>query len=250
MRLDAVLAELAAMEPRPDLLLATGDLVDRGDRRQLPPSARPLRAAAVPGVLAGRQSRHPRQLRRSVSRDAGTTDGFFQYVVETRTLRLVVLDTLEEGRHGGAFCERRAAWLTARLDEEIGRPTLIVQHHPPIEVGIPWMNTNPAEPWVARLAACLEGRANVVGLICGHIHRAITTQWHGLDRRHLPLDRAASRARPQADRSRTRRRPPADRRRSARLRAALVERARTDHSLPDRRDRTRCWRGSTRVSSR
>ena len=42
------------------------------------------------------------------------------------------------------------------------------------------MNTNPAEPWVSRLAACVSGRANVFGLICGHIHRAITTRWHGL----------------------------------------------------------------------
>ena len=31
-RLDRVVAELVAMVPRPDMLLATGDLIDRGDR--------------------------------------------------------------------------------------------------------------------------------------------------------------------------------------------------------------------------
>ncbi len=178
-RLDAVLAELAAMEPRPDLLLATGDLVDRGDVD----SYRRLRAsfAPLPFPVHWLVGNHDIRVNfAEVFPETPEEDGFFQYVVETPGLRLVVLDTLEEGRHGGAFCERRAAWLTAQLDEETGRPTLIVQHHPPIEVGIPWMNTNPAEPWVARLAACLEGRANVVGLVCGHIHRAITTQWHGL----------------------------------------------------------------------
>lgn len=178
-RLDAVLAELAAMEPRPDLLLATGDLADRGDVD----SYRRLRAsfASLPFPVHWLVGNHDLRANfAEVFPETPEEDGFFQYVVETPTLRLVVLDTLEEGRHGGAFCERRAAWLAARLDEETKRPTLIVQHHPPIEVGIPWMNTNPAEPWVERLAACLEGRSNVIGLVCGHIHRAITTQWHGL----------------------------------------------------------------------
>lgn len=40
-RLDRVLEQLARMEPRPDLLLATGDLIDRGDR----PSYERLREA-------------------------------------------------------------------------------------------------------------------------------------------------------------------------------------------------------------
>jgi hypothetical protein len=42
------------------------------------------------------------------------------------------------------------------------------------------MNTDPAEPWTMRLAECLRGRSNVIGLICGHIHRAITTHWEDL----------------------------------------------------------------------
>lgn len=178
-RLDAVLADLAAMDPRPDLLLATGDLVDRGDVD----SYRRLREAFAPLPIPVHWLVGNHDVRANFAEvfpETRQEGGFFHYVVETLALRLVVLDTLEEGRHGGAFCEARAAWLTARLDEEPSRPTLIVQHHPPIEVGIPWMNTDPAEPWVARLAACVEGRANVIGLVCGHIHRAITTQWFGL----------------------------------------------------------------------
>jgi 3',5'-cyclic AMP phosphodiesterase CpdA len=105
--------------------------------------------------------------------------GFLQYVVETPALRVLVLDTLEEGRHGGAFCEARARWLTARLDEAPGRKTAIALHHPPVELGIPWMDTHPAEPWVDRLAACLRGRSEIVGLFCGHIHRATSTAWEG-----------------------------------------------------------------------
>lgn len=177
-RLDRVLEELAGMEPRPDLLLATGDLIDRGDRA----SYERLREAFadLPFPVHYALGNHDeRATFAEVFPEARFEGGFLQYVVETDPLRIIVLDTLEEGRHGGAFCEARAAWLTARLDEAMDARTLIVLHHPPIEVGIAWMNTDPTEPWVERLAQCLRGRRNLVGLICGHIHRAITTAWEG-----------------------------------------------------------------------
>lgn len=177
-RLDRVLGELAAMQPRPDLLLATGDLIDRGDKA----SYERLREAFadLPFPVHYALGNHDvRSTFRDVFPEVGFSDGFLQYVVEAGPLRLIVLDTLEEGRHGGAFCEARAEWLKARLDEAPYARTLIVQHHPPVEVGIPWMNTDPAEPWVERLAACLNGRSNIVGLVCGHIHRAVTTAWAG-----------------------------------------------------------------------
>ena len=175
-RLDAALAALTALDPAPDLLLATGDLVDRGDVA----SYQRLRAAlsALPFPVHYALGNH--DVRRNFAQaypELGFTDGFLQYAIETAPLRLIVLDTLQEGRHGGAFCERRARWLRERLDEAPERRTLIVQHHPPIEVGIAWMNTDPAEPWVHRLADELRGRNNVIGLICGHIHRAIVTRW-------------------------------------------------------------------------
>lgn len=178
-RLDRTLAALAAIDPLPDLMLATGDLVDRGDVD----SYLRLREAfaALPFPTHYAMGNH--DVRRNFAQafpEVKFASGFLQYVVETDPLRIVVLDTLEEGRHGGAFCERRAAWLRARLDEAPERRTLIVQHHPPVEVGIPWMNTDPAEPWVDRLADCLRGRDNIDGLICGHIHRAIVTRWEGI----------------------------------------------------------------------
>lgn len=178
-RLDRTLAALVALDPLPDLMLATGDLVDRGDVESY---ARLREAfAQLPFPVHFAMGNH--DVRRNFAQvfpEAPFSGGFLQYEIETGPLRVLVLDTLEEGRHGGAFCERRAAWLKQRLDEAPERRTLIVQHHPPVEVGIPWMNTDPAEPWVHRLADCLSGRENIVGVICGHIHRAIVCRWAGL----------------------------------------------------------------------
>ncbi len=178
-RLDRVVAELAGMTPRPDLLLATGDLIDRGDRASYERLNEALSGLSFP-VYYALGNHDERANFAAVFPEATFDGGFLQYAIETPAMRILVLDTLEEGRHGGAFCEARTAWLTAQLDAEPDRKTLIVQHHPPVEVGIAWMNTDPAEPWTMRLAECLRGRSNVIGLICGHIHRAVTARWEDL----------------------------------------------------------------------
>ena len=175
-RLDATLAALTALDPLPDLMLATGDLVDRGDVD----SYRRLREAFAGLPFPVHYALGNHDVRRNFAEafpEVALTGGFLQYTIEDQPVRLVVIDTLEEGRHGGAFCETRAAWLRDTLNAAPDRPTLIVQHHPPIEVGIAWMNTDPAEPWVHRLADVLRGRGNVIGLVCGHVHRAIVTRW-------------------------------------------------------------------------
>jgi Icc protein len=105
--------------------------------------------------------------------------GFVQYAVETGPLRILVLDTLEEGRHGGGFCETRAEWLAARLGEQPVRPTLIALHHPPSESGLSWMGENPDSAWMRRLEQTVSGRSNVVALVAGHLHRPLVTRFAG-----------------------------------------------------------------------
>jgi len=177
-RLDRTIAALCALDRRPDILFATGDLADRGDIE----SYRALKSvfAACPfpvwPCLGNHDARAPF---RAVFGDIPGTGDFLQYVLDQGPLRFIVLDTLEEGRHGGAFCATRAAWLAARLAEAPTRPTVIVLHHPPIETGIAWMSTAPDEPWVTRLGDVLRGHRQIVGLISGHIHRAIVSGWRG-----------------------------------------------------------------------
>jgi 3',5'-cyclic-AMP phosphodiesterase len=177
-RLDQVINILASMTPRPDMLLATGDLVDRGDSasyRQLHNafSKCPFPVWPCPG------NHDQRDNFMDCFPHLTTVAGYIQYEVETPELRLLILDTLEDGRHGGAFCEVRANWLKARLAEKRDRPTAIVMHHPPVEVGIDWMNTHPEEPWVTRFAEAIDGATQIVGIICGHVHRPISVGWKG-----------------------------------------------------------------------
>lgn len=177
-RLRAVLARLIESPNRPDLLLASGDLTESGDAESYARLADALSACPFPvHVMAGNHDD------RGALLDAfpATPDGgFVHYVIPLEGLRMIVLDTLEPGRHGGGFCDRRAAWLRARLDEDRTTPTLIAMHHPPFETGIAWLDGSEDEPWMARFAACVAGRPNLGGIVCGHLHRTIHTVWNGL----------------------------------------------------------------------
>jgi 3',5'-cyclic-AMP phosphodiesterase len=177
-RLDQVLRHLIDGPNRPDLLLATGDLVDRGDVESYRRLANALSSCPFPVFLC-MGNHDDRRNFSSLFPHIPVDKGFIQYVVPLDGLRLIVIDTLEPGRHGGAFCPARAAWLSARLQEDSDTPTIIVMHHPPVEVGIDWMNTHPDEPWVARFAEAIAGHNQVQALICGHLHRAIVAPWKG-----------------------------------------------------------------------
>ena len=178
-RLDQTVRMLCDMKPQPDLLLVTGDLADTGDDGI---SYRRLRAALGGCPFPVHYCLGNHDTRGAFLRyfpEVPVADGFVQYVLEEGAVRIIVLDTLEEGRHGGAFCERRAAWLSDRLAEAPDRPTLIALHHPPIRTGLSWMTERPDAPWVQRLRAVIEPARNVVAMVAGHLHRPLTTHWAG-----------------------------------------------------------------------
>ena len=89
-------------------------------------------------------------------------------------MRIIVLDTLKPGFHGGSFCKERANWLSKTLEEQPEKPTLIALHHPPIDTGIPWMTTSFDAPWVTRFRNVISSHNNIIQIISGHVHRRIS----------------------------------------------------------------------------
>ena len=136
--LDACIDHVAGLDPRPDLVLATGDLTQDG----LPEDYALLRAAfgrlpmpvfAIPG------NHDSRAALREAFADEGylpETGAFLHYAVDRYPLRLIGLDTVIAGEVGGRACPARLRWLEERLSEQPGRPTVIFMHHPPFATGI------------------------------------------------------------------------------------------------------------------
>jgi 3',5'-cyclic AMP phosphodiesterase CpdA len=165
----------------PDMLVLSGDITDHGDAESFAKTAELLKDCPFPVVpLVGNHDSRAGLLG-AFPQVTPAEGGFLHYVIEAPLgLRIICLDTLEDGRHGGAFCEARAAWLAARLAEAPDQPTLIFMHHPPVVAGIDWMDPAPDEPWIVRLRAVLTGQSQVLAIHCGHLHRPITTRFAGI----------------------------------------------------------------------
>ena len=167
------------LDPRPDVVLATGDLVDGGTaeeyqrlRRLLAPL--PMPVYVIPGNHDDREV-----MRREFSDHAYMPrDGFMQYVVDDGPVRLIALDTLLPGSGGGLVDDERVAWLDARLCEARTKPTLIFMHHPPFKTGIAYMDSIGLQGKDA-LASVVRRHAQVERVACGHLHRSIQSRWAG-----------------------------------------------------------------------
>ena len=106
-------------------------------------------------------------------------NGFVQSVLDTPSGRVLLLDSVEAGNHAGVFCEARAGWLAARLDEADERPVYLFVHHPPFDIGIPSLDRiRLLDP--GPLIRALDGRRNVRHLFLGHVHRPVSGTWRGI----------------------------------------------------------------------
>ena len=184
--LERAVAHVTALDPRPDIVLATGDLVDGGKpeeyallRRLLAPLAMPV--YLIPG------NHDARDAMREVFADHAylPRTGFLQYTIEDLPVRLIALDTLVPGKGHGELCAERLDWLEARLGES-DRPTILFMHHPPFDCGIDVLRRPRAE--AGRAAA---GRAGAPPRQCRARHvRPRPSADPGALGRHHGLDRA------------------------------------------------------------
>jgi len=170
---------LLALDPKPDVVLATGDLVDAG----LPEEYQRLRALLAPlpmpvYVIPGNHDE--REAMRAAFADHAylPRTGFLHYVVEQWPLRLIGLDTVLPGKTGGLMCAERLAWLDARLAEAPDRPTLIFMHHPPFSTGIEQMDVFGLDNAQA-MREVVRRHPQVESVVCGHVHRPIQVRWAG-----------------------------------------------------------------------
>ncbi|MBS0362639.1 MAG: phosphodiesterase [Proteobacteria bacterium] len=173
-RLRQVLRAIHELKPRPVAIIASGDLVDHGEPAEYEALKAILADTDIPIYYAvGNHDRRAPFLEAFGGPFAPVDEnGLVQYAVVFEGLRMVVCDTLEEGRDRSGFDQVRAAWLNRTLDADRTTPTIVVMHHPPILSGVRWMDPEPDAPWIGLLAEVLRGRENLRGVLCGHVHRA------------------------------------------------------------------------------
>lgn len=179
--LERCIAALESLDPRPDVVLMTGDLTDVGQPEEYGLLREILTPLSIPFHMVPGNHDDRRNLHAAFPAAAPVNaDGFVQYGIEAGPLRLVGLDTVTTGRPEGELCPRRLAWLADELAREPERPRLLFQHHPPFRTGIRHMDVQNLVRGGDALAALVQQAPGVQAILCGHLHRSIFARFGGV----------------------------------------------------------------------
>ncbi len=180
--LERCLRSILALRPRPDAIVVTGDLVDRGDAEEYAHLRELLAAIPIPHfLLVGNHDRRDALIAAFPDhRHLREGGGFVQYAVDLGPCRLIALDTQDPPHSSGRLCPSRIEWLEDQLARAAARPVIVAMHHPPFATGIGHMDAIglPADDR-ARLAALVSRHPNVERILCGHLHRPIQRRFGG-----------------------------------------------------------------------
>lgn len=174
-RLVDAVRTISALDPRPDLVLATGDLVNDGRPDQYDRLCSILAELTVPvvPVVGNHDDRQAIRSRFGGVVPAGEPEQPVDFTFELGEIGLVVLDTTIRGRHDGCLRPEQLDWLDATLSDRSTRPTMVVQHHPPFASGIPWMDRDNGFDGSEAEADVLDRHPQVMAVVAGHLHRSI-----------------------------------------------------------------------------
>ncbi|CAM5671584.1 phosphodiesterase [Streptomyces viridifaciens] len=169
-----------------DAVLITGDIADRGTEEAY------VRTRAVlaplyerfPVLVCPGNHDEARALRRILldggGEGEGTGDGApVDQVRDVAGTRIVLCDSSVPGRADGLLRPQTLRWLDETLAEAPDRPTLVALHHPPAELGLPYIDGIRLRE-ADRFAAVLRGHPQVAGVLCGHAHTMAVTRFADL----------------------------------------------------------------------
>jgi 3',5'-cyclic-AMP phosphodiesterase len=163
----AVVAQLAALQPRPDLLLLTGD-ISQDDTAASYAYARSLIVPLqIPTYWLPGNHDQNRDASAQLNGDCIHGEKSF----DQGGWRFILLDSMVLDQPGGRLSRSQLTYLAQQLRDP--QPTLVALHHHPIACGLAGMDAM-ALANADELFALLDQHPQVQLVITGHIHQAFT----------------------------------------------------------------------------
>lgn len=169
------IADINALDPAPDVIVHSGDIVHNGRLDEYAKAAAILKAARAPVYVLPGNKDNRENLRAAFSEQKyfAPDAAFIDYAIEDYPVRLIGLDTLSEGNNKGDFGPERIARLNKLIDAETMRPIAIFTHHPPFDVPVGPDPINFVNLEVmSELRAALQQSGRIAAVFSGHVHRA------------------------------------------------------------------------------
>jgi 3',5'-cyclic-AMP phosphodiesterase len=190
--LASAIADINALDPAPDAIVHTGDIVDGGRQDEYALAASALAAARAPLYIVAGNKDNRTNLRAAFATGGYLRPGshFIDYAVDDFPLRLIALDTLNPAGNKGDFCAERARRLIDLIDAETTKPIVVFTHHPPFEVMVGPDRLHFETPGKMALLRCaLQHSGRVVAVCSGHVHRAAAGHVGGIPATVAPWPR-------------------------------------------------------------
>lgn len=169
--LQLALARVMALDPRPDCVVVTGDLTDNGREEEYAALLEVIGDFPLPLHLT--TGNHD-------DRDAMVKafGGEPYYAVDYPGFTVVALDSLIPGSPAGRLGAEQLAWLDTVLASRPGVPMMIGLHHPPMPIGIPFLDGMRLLDG-EELREVVAAHDNVARIMAGHVHRPVTAAFAG-----------------------------------------------------------------------
>jgi 3',5'-cyclic AMP phosphodiesterase CpdA len=176
-RTGRVFRYLAALPTPPDCVVVTGDLADHGTEAEYE-LVRALSELPFP-VLWCPGNHDARVPYRKALLGEEPGDHPINRAFEIAGVLILMLDSSIPGRNDGLLADETLDWLGARLADRPEMPALVCFHHPPVTLGMPFID-GIRQFGADRLAAVIRRHPQVVALLCGHAHTAAASTFAGL----------------------------------------------------------------------
>lgn len=172
---ERTIADINTLDPQPDVVVHTGDIVHNGRPDEYAHAADILAKARSPVYVLPGNKDDRTNLRTAFSRDGYLAPGsdFIDYVIEDHSVRLIALDTLLTTSNKGDFSRERIENLVRWIEAEATKPIAVFLHHPPFPVPVGPVPINFIDPEIMNeLGTALQRSGRVAGVFSGHVHRA------------------------------------------------------------------------------
>ncbi|PBP94922.1 phosphodiesterase [Pseudomonas congelans] len=178
--LAAAVDTINALDPAPDLILFSGDLVDEGRPEEYAMARELLQPLRQKLLMIPGNHDHRQNLRDAFpEHDYFINDQDCSFVYSgSAPLRIIGLDISVPEQHHGDMTDTATQWLGRTLAQEPHKPTLIMMHQPPFSSGIPYIDAYRCERG-ERLAEVVCRYPAIERIVCGHIHRFMQLRFGG-----------------------------------------------------------------------
>ena len=178
-RVRASMAAVAQVFPVPDLAVVGGDMLNAGEFGDYEILNEALSPLSMPvHYVLGNHDRLDTLNSSSLSPSGAEFPGYYSF--DCQGCHLVMLYTSGTGHGYGEMDDAQLAWLEQDLARGSDKPVLVFAHHPPVDVGVVWLDRINLRNADAFWRVVEPHASHVLGVFVAHAHLQATCMYRGI----------------------------------------------------------------------